>query len=101
MNFIIPIIAISASLITVISKFVFRSKLSGHFPPCPLLSRLYLRYTLISEAIKMRKRIHALLKVLESNQLDSTLITSKENVYYLSHYYTDPHERVIGVYISQ
>jgi len=49
----------------------------------------------------MTKRIHALLKVLESNQLDSTLITSKENVYYLSHYYTDPHERVIGVYISR
>src|SRR5690625_1474590 len=62
---------------------------------------LYLRYTLISEAINMTKRIHALLKVLESNQLDSTLITSKENVYYLSHYYTDPHERVIVVYISR
>ncbi|HLS59630.1 MAG TPA: Xaa-Pro peptidase family protein [Virgibacillus sp.] len=49
----------------------------------------------------MTKRIHALLKVLESNHLDSILITSKENVYYMSNYYTDPHERLIGVFISR
>lgn len=49
----------------------------------------------------MTKRMNALLKVLESNHLDSVLITSKENMYYMSNYYTDPHERFIGVYVSR
>lgn len=48
----------------------------------------------------MSTRIDALLKELHNNQLDSMLITSPANVYYLSNYYTDPHERVVAVYIS-
>lgn len=48
----------------------------------------------------MSTRIDALLKELQHNQLDSLLVTSPANVYYLSNYYTDPHERVVAVYIS-
>lgn len=54
-----------------------------------------------SEEIKMSTRLNTLLKELHSNQLDSMLITSKANVYYLSNYYTDPHERVVAVYVSK
>src|SRR5690625_5264861 len=43
----------------------------------------------------------ALLSALKENNLDSILLTSKANVYYLSNYYTEPHERVIAVYVSQ
>lgn len=42
-----------------------------------------------------------LLTALKENNLDSILLTSKANVYYLSNYYTEPHERVIAVYVSQ
>jgi Xaa-Pro dipeptidase len=48
----------------------------------------------------MNSRIENLSKELTNNNLDSALITSRSNFYYLSNYYTDPHERVIGVYIS-
>lgn len=49
----------------------------------------------------MTNRIETLIEKLQKNSLDSILLTSKENVYYLSNYYTDPHERVIAVYVSQ
>lgn len=49
----------------------------------------------------MSTRLNTLLKELHSNQLDSMLITSKANVFYLSNYYTDPHERVVAVYVSK
>lgn len=49
----------------------------------------------------MTNRLEALLKELKVNNLDNILLTSKENVYYLSNYYTEPHERVIAVYVSQ
>ncbi|WP_010099184.1 M24 family metallopeptidase [Ornithinibacillus scapharcae] len=48
----------------------------------------------------MSTRLDALLKKLHNNELDSILVTSPANVYYLSNYYTDPHERVVAVYIS-
>lgn len=46
-------------------------------------------------------RIDNLLAKLKENNLDSVLVTSKANVYYYSNYYTDPHERVIAIYITQ
>lgn len=49
----------------------------------------------------MTNRIDALLTKLKTHDLDSVLITSQANVYYLSNYNSDPHERVIAVYISQ
>jgi Xaa-Pro dipeptidase len=48
----------------------------------------------------MSTRIEALLKELSTKQLESILVTSPANVYYLSNYYTDPHERVVAVYVS-
>ncbi|HLR68459.1 M24 family metallopeptidase [Virgibacillus alimentarius] len=49
----------------------------------------------------MSNRIHTLLEQLKKNNTESILLTSKANVYYLSNYYTEPHERVIAVYVSQ
>ncbi|WP_404453573.1 Xaa-Pro peptidase family protein [Virgibacillus necropolis] len=48
----------------------------------------------------MTNRIDTLLTEMKSSNLDSLLVTSKANVYYLSNYLTDPHERVIAIYIS-
>lgn len=48
----------------------------------------------------MTNRIDTLLKEMKSSSLESMLVTSKANVYYLSNYLTDPHERVIAIYIS-
>ncbi|SDQ43028.1 Xaa-Pro dipeptidase [Virgibacillus subterraneus] len=49
----------------------------------------------------MTNRLDTLLNELKKNNLDSMLVTSKANFYYLSNYYTEPHERVIAVYVSQ
>lgn len=49
----------------------------------------------------MKERLEQLLAELKKANIDSALITSKANFYYLSNYYTDPHERVIGVYASE
>ncbi|MEC5421928.1 Xaa-Pro peptidase family protein [Virgibacillus sp. C22-A2] len=48
----------------------------------------------------MSERLESLIKELKRNNLDSMLITSKANFYYLSNYYTEPHERIIAVYVS-
>lgn len=48
----------------------------------------------------MTKRIDSLLETLKNNDLDSILITSKANVYYYSNYYSEPHERIIAIYMS-
>lgn len=48
----------------------------------------------------MTNRIDSLLKEMQNNHLDSMLITSTANFYYVSNYYTEPHERLIAVYIS-
>lgn len=48
----------------------------------------------------MTNRIDTLLSEMESSNLESMLVTSKANIYYLSNYLTDPHERVIAIYIS-
>ncbi|TFJ93885.1 M24 family metallopeptidase [Lentibacillus salicampi] len=49
----------------------------------------------------MTERLNTLYNELKSNNLDSILVTSSANFYYLSNYYTDPHERVIAVYVSK
>ncbi|MDC3415765.1 M24 family metallopeptidase [Aquibacillus salsiterrae] len=46
-------------------------------------------------------RINRLLQLLKENGKESIFVTSKANVYYLSNYYTDPHERLIGIYLNQ
>ncbi|RDW16352.1 peptidase M24 family protein [Oceanobacillus arenosus] len=48
----------------------------------------------------MTTRMDSLLTEINKQEMESVLVTSKANFYYLSNYYTDPHERVIGVYIS-
>jgi Xaa-Pro dipeptidase len=48
----------------------------------------------------MSTRIKALLDKLNKQQLDSILVTSPANIYYLSNYYTDPHERVVAIYVT-
>ncbi len=47
----------------------------------------------------MSERINKLFAELKKQQADSCFISSKANVYYLSGYYTDPHERVIGIIV--
>ena len=49
----------------------------------------------------MSTRIEELLKAIKKKSHDSALVTSTANFYYLSNYYTDPHERVIAVYVSE
>ncbi|MFP7478099.1 M24 family metallopeptidase [Terribacillus saccharophilus] len=49
----------------------------------------------------MQHRIDTLLHQLKGAQADSVFITSMENVYYVSNYYTDPHERLVAVFADQ
>jgi|SRR5690625_447839 len=49
----------------------------------------------------MTNRLDTLIHQLKQHNLDSAFVTSKANVYYLSQYYTDPHERLVAVYVSQ
>lgn len=49
----------------------------------------------------MTNRIDSLLEEMNKENLDSILVTSKSNLFYLSNYFTDPHERVIAVYVSK
>ncbi len=48
----------------------------------------------------MSTKLEALRNKLQANNLESIFITSPANVYYVSNYYTDPHERVVAVYVS-
>ncbi|GAB3791929.1 M24 family metallopeptidase [Virgibacillus kimchii] len=49
----------------------------------------------------MTNRIDQLLKKMKDDNVDSIFITSPANFYYVSNHLTDPHERLIGIYISQ
>lgn len=49
----------------------------------------------------MDNRKNKLVEQLKANNLDSVFITSIANVFYLSGFYTDPHERLVSVYIDQ
>lgn len=46
-------------------------------------------------------RLNRLANTLKENQYDSIFITSKANIYYVSNYYTDPHERLVAVYATK
>ncbi|RKQ29877.1 M24 family metallopeptidase [Oceanobacillus halophilus] len=48
----------------------------------------------------MASRVEKILKEMKKSNLDSVLVTSKANFYYISNYYTEPHERVIAAFIS-
>jgi len=48
-----------------------------------------------------KNRINKLLQKLSEDHTDSIFITSKANVYYFSNYYTDPHERLVAVYVNR
>lgn len=47
------------------------------------------------------QRINNLHKKMKKQGVDSLFITSKANVYYFSGYYTDPHERLVSIYIHK
>lgn len=55
---------------------------------------------MFKEGVKMKERIEKLLAKMKEMNLDSIFITSTANVYYISNYYTDPHERLVSVYLS-
>lgn len=46
-------------------------------------------------------RLQNLYEGMEQKNVDSIFITSKANVFYYSNYYTDPHERLIGIYVTK
>lgn len=46
-------------------------------------------------------KINKLMEKFNERNIDSIFITSKSNIYYYSNYYTDPHERLVAVYISK
>ena len=48
----------------------------------------------------MENRINRFIEQLNENHLDASFITSIANVFYLSNFYTDPHERLVAVYID-
>ncbi|WP_085991690.1 M24 family metallopeptidase [Oceanobacillus senegalensis] len=49
----------------------------------------------------MASRLTNLMEKLKNIDADSMLVTSKANFFYLSNYYTEPHERVIAAFISK
>ncbi|MFD1739343.1 M24 family metallopeptidase [Bacillus salitolerans] len=48
-----------------------------------------------------QKRLHALVDWMKTEHISASFITSKANVFYLSQFYTDPHERIVGLLIFQ
>ncbi|MDC3412653.1 Xaa-Pro peptidase family protein [Aquibacillus sp. 3ASR75-11] len=49
----------------------------------------------------METRINKLLHMLKEKNVDSLFLTSKANIFYLSNYYTEPHERLVAIYLDQ
>ncbi|SHF79611.1 M24 family metallopeptidase [Ornithinibacillus halophilus] len=47
----------------------------------------------------MNERLKTLTTWLNDENVDVAFINSKENVYYLSNFYTDPHERLMGIFV--
>ncbi|WP_138420548.1 M24 family metallopeptidase [Aquibacillus sediminis] len=47
----------------------------------------------------MNKRLQSLTNWLNEENIEVAFINSTENVYYLSNFYTDPHERLMGVFV--
>lgn len=55
----------------------------------------------LKECQSMDQRIETLLNKMEQSNMDSIFITSPANVYYITNYYTDPHERLVAVFLSK
>ncbi|KGP72724.1 M24 family metallopeptidase [Pontibacillus yanchengensis] len=49
----------------------------------------------------MRNRINELSNWMEEQQIDVVFLNSTENVFYLTDFHTDPHERLMGLFIFQ
>ncbi|WP_338472096.1 Xaa-Pro peptidase family protein [Niallia sp. XMNu-256] len=49
----------------------------------------------------MKQRLEKLLHWMKENGIDVTFLTSTENVFYLSGFYSDPHERLLGLLLFQ
>ncbi|MEC1374031.1 Xaa-Pro peptidase family protein [Heyndrickxia oleronia] len=49
----------------------------------------------------MNQRLHELMNWLKQENIDSAFITSTENVFYLSGFRSDPHERLLGIAVFQ
>ncbi len=47
----------------------------------------------------MEQRLEKVTEWLQKQDIDLCFIQSKENVFYLTHFYTNPHERLIGVFL--
>jgi Xaa-Pro dipeptidase len=47
----------------------------------------------------MEKRLSKLTNWLQEEEIDMCFIQSKENVFYLTNFYTDPHERLMGLFL--
>ena len=49
----------------------------------------------------MNQRLTKLQAWMKENDIEVSLITSSENVFYLSGFYTDPHERLLALAVFQ
>ena len=49
----------------------------------------------------MNKRLENLIAWMKENDVQVTFLTSSENVFYLSGFYSDPHERLLGLAVFQ
>ncbi|WP_112180240.1 MULTISPECIES: Xaa-Pro peptidase family protein [Paraliobacillus] len=47
----------------------------------------------------MQERLKAVTAWMNDENIDVTFLNSTENVYYLSNFYTDPHERLMGIFL--
>ncbi|WP_299092945.1 Xaa-Pro peptidase family protein [uncultured Metabacillus sp.] len=47
----------------------------------------------------MEKRLIKLMNSLQEQEIDMCFIHSKENVFYLTNFYSDPHERLMGLFL--
>jgi Xaa-Pro dipeptidase len=47
----------------------------------------------------VKHRINQLTTWLKEEKTDVAFITSKENIFYLTNFYTDPHERLVGLFV--
>lgn len=47
----------------------------------------------------MHERLEAVMAWMNDENIEVTFLNSTENVYYLSNFYTDPHERLMGIFL--
>src|SRR3954452_17025158 len=51
--------------------------------------------------VKMNQRLTMLQTWMRENNIEVSFLTSSETVFYLSGYYTNPHERLLGLVVFQ